>query len=1752
MIAGSGNTGMEAGTGITTMVGSTGNNFFEVNNTADVVQAKAGGSDIIQTSASYTAVANVQSLQAVGSADLILTGNNDSAKFFITANSGNDTLVAGGAVAYLVGGVGNDTFVLNNTADVVQATAGNNINTIQTAVSYTAAANVQKLTGTGAASLTLMGNSVADVITANSGNDTLVAGTGVDTLVGGAGNDTFVVNNTSDVVQAAVGPNGINTIQSSVSYTAVANVQKLTGTGAASLTLKGNSLADVITANSGNDTMVAGTGVDTLVGGAGSDTFVVNNTSDVVQAKTGGPNTIQTAVSYTAAANVQNLTGTGAGNLTLMGNSLANVITANSGNDTLVAGTGVDTLVGGAGSDTFVVNNTGDVVQAKTGGTNTIQTAVSYTAAANVQNLTGTGIGSLTLTGNSLADVITANSGNDTLVAGTGVDTLVGGIGSDTFVVNNTGDVVQAAVGPNGTNTIQTAVSYTAAANVQKLTGTGAASLTLTGNSLADVITANSGNDTLVAGTGVDTLVGGIGSDTFVVNNTSDVVQAAVGPNGINTIQSSVSYTAAANVQKLTGTGAASLTLTGNSLADVITANSGNDTLVAGTGVDTRIGGAGSDTFVVNNASDVVQAQAGGVNTIQSSVNYTAAANVQNLTGTGTGNLTLTGNSLANVITANSGNDTLVAGTGVDTLVGGADSDTFVVNNTGDVVQAQAGGVNTIQSSVNYTAAANVQNLTGTGAGNLTLTGNNLADVITANSGNDTLVAGTGVDTLVGGAGSDTFVVNNTGDVVQAKTGGTNTIQSSVSYTAAANVQNLTGTGTGNLTLTANALNDVITSNIGIDTLVGGTGSDTFIVNNASDVVQAKTGGTNTIQTAVSYTAAANVQKLTGTGAASLTLTGNSLADVITANSGNDTLVAGTGVDTLVGGAGNDTFVVNNTGDVVQAQAGGVNTIQSSVSYTAAANVQNLTGTGTGNLTLTANALNDVITSNIGIDTLVGGTGSDTFIINNASDVVQAKTGGTNTIQTAVSYTAAANVQKLTGTGAASLTLTGNSLADVITANSGNDTLVAGTGVDTLIGGAGSDTFVFNNASDVVQAQAGGVNTIQSSVSYTAAANVQNLTGTGAGNLTLTGNNLADVITANSGNDTLVAGTGVATLVGGAGSDTFVVNNTSDVVQAKTGGTNTIQTAVSYTAAANVQKLTGTGAASLTLTGNSLADVITANSGNDTLVAGTGVDTLVGGIGRDTFVVDNTSDVVQAAVVPNGINTIQSSVSYTAAANVQNLTGTGTGSLTLTGNSLANVITANSGNDTLVAGTGVDTLVGGAGSDTFVVNNTGDVVQAKTGGTNTIQTAVSYTAAANVQNLTGTGIGSLTLTGNSLADVITANSGNGTLVAGTGVATLVGGAGSDTFVVNNTGDVVQAKTGGTNTIQTAVSYTAAANVQKLTGTGAASLTLTGNSLADVITANSGNDTLVAGTGVDTLVGGTGNDTFVVNNASDVVQATAGPNGINTIQSSVSYTAAANVQKLTGTGAASLTLTGNSLADVITANSGNDTLVAGTGVDTLIGGAGSDTFVLNNAVAATLQLGAGNNAVSGTNANVSLTEGNGTDSITLGNGNDQLVLGNGTNAVQLGSGTDKITLGSGTDAVSLGSGNDTVVIGGKVGDASDAGRDSLTLTTPSGTNKDTLSFTLANSNQLWFERVGNALDINIIGSNQHVDINSWFSGSGPTNTLVIAAADGKQLTLTSQVNALVSAMAAFAPPAAGSTTLPNNETAVQTAIAANWH
>ena len=251
---------------------------------------------------------------------------------------------------------------------------------------------------------------------------------------------------------------------------------------------------------------------------------------------------------------------------------------------------------------------------------------------------------------------------------------------------------------------------------------------TLTGTALGDTIDGLAGNDSLFGGAGDDLLVGGSGkdildgqaggdemlggteNDTYFVDNINDVI-IELASAGTETVNSSVTFTLSANVEKLTLTGSANIGGTGNSANNTILGNAGsnrldgragNDTLNGGLGGDLMIGGFGDDSFTVDNQNDqVIEFYGEGTDGVTSFVTFVLASSIENLTLSGLGTIDGTGNTFKNTLTGNNqanmldglggidkllgglGADTLNGGTGKDTLTGGGDADTFLFGDFG-------------------------------------------------------------------------------------------------------------------------------------------------------------------------------------------------------------------------------------------------------------------------------------------------------------------------------------------------------------------------------------------------------------------------------------------------------------------------------------------------------------------------------------------------------------------------------------------------------------------------------------------------------------------------------------------------------------------------------------------------------------------------------------------------------------------------------------------------------------------------------------------------------------------------------------------------------------------------------------------------------------------------------------------------------------------------------------------------------------
>ncbi|RXT21255.1 calcium-binding protein [Rhizobium leguminosarum] len=109
-------------------------------------------------------------------------------------------------------------------------------------------------------------------------------------------------------------------------------------------------------------------------------------------------------------------------------------------------------------------------------------------------------------------------------------------------------------------------------------------------------------------------------------------------------------------------------------------------------------GGTGNDTFTVTNANQIVDESRGsGTDTVKASISFSLAdtahaiGTIENLTLTGTANLSATGNNTANILTGNDGNNFLNGGKGNDRLVGGLGNDKLIGKAGADVLTGGAG-----------------------------------------------------------------------------------------------------------------------------------------------------------------------------------------------------------------------------------------------------------------------------------------------------------------------------------------------------------------------------------------------------------------------------------------------------------------------------------------------------------------------------------------------------------------------------------------------------------------------------------------------------------------------------------------------------------------------------------------------------------------------------------------------------------------------------------------------------------------------------------------------------------------------------------------------------------------------------------------------------------------------------------------------------------------------------------------------------
>ncbi|WP_280956440.1 beta strand repeat-containing protein [Ciceribacter lividus] len=1518
-----------------------------------------------------------------------------------------DTLTSSASDSRLEGGAGDDVYVIGNQGATITEAAGGGDDEIRTSLTtYSMAnyANVERLTYTGTIGTTLTGNAGNNVITGGNGGDTISSGAGDDALYGGNGNDTLIGGAGADVLD---GGDGTDTASYSNATEAVTvNLKTGVYTGDAA----GDTFISIerISGTQYNDTFVSGSETVYFIGGNGLDT-VDYSTSE-------------------AAVNVNLVTGTGTGG-DAQGDQFNQIerVVGSAFGDTLTSSTTGHILDGGAGNDVYVIGNQGvTITEAAGGGDDEIRTSLTtYSMAnyANVERLTYTGTLGATLTGNAGDNVITGGNGNDTLIGGAGADVLDGGDGTDTASYSNatsavtinlktgvyTGDAAGDTyisieriagtqyddtfvsgsetvyfIGGNGLDTVDYSTSG-AAVNVNLVTGTGTGG-DAQGDQFNQIerVVGSDYDDTLTSSTVGHSLLGGEGNDIYVVGNAGVTVTEAAGA-GVDEVRTVLTtYTLGDNLDNLTYTGGANFAGNGNDLANVITSQGGKDTLYGFAGNDTFIGGDagdliyggdGSDTSSYYNSDDAVFIDLQAATATGGYAQGDVLNSIENLVGSSFDD-TLAGNADANRLYGLSGIDTISGGAGNDWIDGGAGAD---VISGGDGIDTLSYGTSSGAVSVNLISGVH----TGADAAGDTFSG---IEIIVGSNYGDTFVAD-GTTSIYGGEGDDTYIVDVAGGViVEELDGGIDTVRTSLSsFTVQENIEGVVFTGTGSFTAIGNSANNHLAGGIGDDVLSGGLGDDVLVGGVGSDTLDGGDG--NDTADYSSSAAGVSVSLVGGIGVGG-DAAGDTLISIETVigSAFDDTLTSTMVGTTLQGGSGNDTYVVNDQGVTILEGAGQgddeIRTTSTNYSIAGNVNIERLTYIGGGNSVLTGNSANNTITGGAGDDILIGGGGADSLV------------GGAGTdVASYVTATAGVTINLNTGihTGdAAGDTFDG---IEVFNGTNYNDTFFATSGLDIFNGGAGTDSINYS-LSD-------------------AAVNV-NLTANVHSGGYASGDSLVGVerVIGSVFADTLASSTAGHALIGGAGNDVYVVGSQSvTVTESAGGGDDEIQTGLAiFTMAsfANVERLTYTGTANATLTGNSGDNIILGGAANDTLRGGAGADTLVGGGGIDTASYSNA----------------------TAAVTIDLKTGQHSGDAAGDSFDSIEAFIGSSYNDTFVASSGTDVLNGGAGTLDTVDYSLSD-------------SAVSVNLNVVMQSGGDAEGDSLTnferVVGSAFSD---------TLSSSTSSHNLVGGMGNDVYIIENQGVVVSENVGeGDDEVRTSLSSFSIggyANVERLSYTGAADAILVGNSGDNVISGGAGNDSIHGGLGSDHLIGGNGDDILIGGEGADVLDGGAGIDGVSYLAS----TAGVTVDLAVGTGSGgdaegdSLISVdfaiGSNFDDVLTANvvgsllegsDGNDTVYGAGGADTIYGGSGSGLVAGGDLSpvdqADTLFGGDGNDLIyaSGSSGNVASLNGNDSGTLIYGDGGDDTVYA--TNSTVYG-----------------GTGNDTILLVGGIAHG-DAGDDTLT-------------------------------------------------------------------------------------------------------------
>jgi VCBS repeat-containing protein len=1367
-----------------------------------------------------------------------------------------------------------------------------------------------------------------------------------------------------------------------------------------------------------------GIGRDYITNGVGDQKLYGEEDDDILIASTGN-----------------DLLDGGTGNDVLQGGADDDVLIGGEGNDFIDGGIGSDAISGGDGHDFIVGGGTMTVTIGEgalddpeppqfgvmlSGGTIGFAGMTGLLLAmGDGSNAIDAGAGNDVVIGGDATDYVEGGLGDDSLLGFAGMDSLFGDDGDDTIF----GDVTQGAYSVGGQ-----ALYTVADAHASDYLDGGAGNDTLSGDGGDDELVGGEGNDLLLGDDGriaaewhgADYLDGDAGDDQLIGHGNDDVLFGGAGNDQLDGDSSDTSF-----AQHGTDY------LDGEDGDDILKGSGGGDTLFGGDGADQLFGDT-DDTPVAYQGDDYLDGGAGN--------DYLRAYGGADVLYGGDGDDEMLGELGDDYLDGEAGDDRISGGEGADYLVGGAGADDLQADAGDDVLDGGEGDDLLSGGAGSDTAHG--------GTGNDQLAGNEGNDVLRADegddsvlgeAGNDTLDGGAGLDTLLGGIGNDTLSGGDGADLLAGEDGSIEDVGGDDRLDGGAGADSLLGEG-GSDTLVGGAGGDYVAGGSGADSLDGGDDDDLLFGESGDD-------------------------SLAG-GAGADVLQGGANHDTLEGSAGDDLLYGGAGDDLLAGGDGNDAYFfdneLNGTDRIVDSTANGdTNTLILPFLY------------GSGVVRLSLGSL--VVGVGPGIEIHIEGFDPNDPWANVAINRFQF-TNRTLTYKELLEenplfITGTPEEDELSGTVLDDV-LVGLESDDVLLGKSGDDSLSGSAGADTLVGGEGDDAYREVDAEDLLFEQAGEghdrVETLQRT--YTLPENIEDLIVLGVGGTAdLTGNDLANTITVNSGIDggvTVRGMDGNDVIVGSAGSDTLDGGEGSNHLAGRGGDDIYVVNGADQT---YIFELAGDGHDTV-LAYTSVGLPLDSEVEDVFLMAGSGAISVVGNGLRNHLVGNELANIMYGEVPGNASDgsvpttPLPPGTIYQVLGSINDAEGDlmegGGGDDFLDGGGHSDVLRGDDGNDVLVGQVGADLLEGDAGNDTLDASRVLTVVP-------------------------GQGI------------VLVGDDGS--------LDTMDGGEGDDYYLFGDSDDVlVEAADAGIDAVETPFSYSLAENFENLVLTGEEALVGRGNAIANLLRdetqldpfsgsitelhGESGDDTLIGagsmdgGTGADVMIARAGMSTmFIVDDTGDQVIKAVIDGHFAYVESSVSHALATNIDNLTLTGNGAVDGYGNERANVLVGNeasnhlvdahdfedtalfrdllygmggddvlsagagrhlldggTGNDTLYAGAGddlldggegADVMWGGAGNDVFHVDSEADTTVESAdegydtvySGVNHALGANLEALYMLGE-LDLTGDGNELDNLIVGNwGANLLRAGDGDDHLDGGVGADVLQGGAGDDVYFV-----------------------------------------------------------------------------------------------------------------------------